>query len=245
MIAGALRAGTRAAGLGLDLFWAAGVFAVSGKRPLERARALHHVTQQMARTQGIVVRSSGRIPAGPVLLLANHVTYLDPIAITAALPCLPVAKAEVAKWPLIGTLARQAGVHFVQRERAQSRAGALRAMVRTLRGGASVLNFPEGTTTEGAAVLPLQPGSLAAARMAQVRIVPVAISWDPPEVSWTGEASFVPHYLRTAARPTLHANLRWGEPLMPTSLVSDAELSRRVHRFLYQSVQEMTQDAAA
>jgi 1-acyl-sn-glycerol-3-phosphate acyltransferase len=76
-----------------------------------------------------------------------------------------------------------------------------------------VLNFPEGTTTDGRALLPFRRGVFGAARLAKVPIVPVAIDYESPSLAWVGDEDFLPHYLRTAARPRTAVRVAFGSPM--------------------------------
>jgi 1-acyl-sn-glycerol-3-phosphate acyltransferase len=212
--------------------------------PRSRATVLHQVSRLLLQVHAIEVEEAGERPAGAALIVSNHVSYLDPLVIMARCPALPVAKEEVRGWLVIGGLCERSGVQFVSRAHSTSGAAVLRTMARTLRGGASILNFPEGTTTEGGHVLRLKPACFGAARIAQVPVVPVAIAWESRELSWTGSASFVPHYLRVAARERIRVRLRWGAPLESSDGATDLELSLLAHEFLARSVRE-TRDASA
>jgi 1-acyl-sn-glycerol-3-phosphate acyltransferase len=211
-----------------------------------RATVLQQISRALLRIHGIEVEERGMRPAGPALLVSNHVSYLDPVVVMASHPALPVAKDEVRRWPVIGWLCAGAGVQFVARARASSGAAVLRTMARTLQDGVSILNFPEGTTTSGRDVLPLKPGCFGIARAAGAPVVPVAIAWESESLSWTGDASFVPHYLQVAARQRIAVRLQWGDPLDASRAATDRqrELARRAHDFLSRAVQE-TWDAAA
>lgn len=213
--------------------------------PRSRAELLHRIAKRLLQVHDIEVEELGDRPSGPGLIVANHVSYLDPLVIMARHPALPVAKVEVRRWPLIGSLCERSGVQFVARSSSSSRAAVLQAMERALKGGASILNFPEGTTTQGIRVLPLKPAGFGVARSAQVPVIPVAIRWDSPDCSWTGDASFVPHYLGIAACERIRVRLHWGRPLAPASGCSDLELSRRAHEFLASSIHQEIRDAAA
>jgi 1-acyl-sn-glycerol-3-phosphate acyltransferase len=130
-------------------------------------------------------------------------------------PCAPIAKGEVAGWPVIGSGAVALGVSFLERGNAMSGARVLRRALRSLDAGVAVLNFPEGTTSDGTRLLPFRRGIFGAARLAGVPIVPIALSYASPAIAWTGGASFMPHYLRTAARDQVAARLAIGSPILP------------------------------
>jgi len=212
--------------------------------PRSRATVLQQIARLLLRVHDIEVEESGIRPGGPSLIVANHVSYLDPLVILACHPALPVAKEEVRTWPVIGTLCERAGVQFVSRASASSGAAALRTMARTLADGASILNFPEGTTSAGREVLPLKPGCFGVARAASVPVVPAAIAWDSESMSWTGDASFVPHYLKTAARERIRVRLRWGAAIEAPPATTKLELARRAHEFLTRALVEDLHAAA-
>src|SRR5687767_6635198 len=117
--------------------------------PLQAAHRLAGAIGTMARAHELVVTTRGEIPRGGALIVANHISYLDPIAILPQCPAAPLAKAEVAEWPIIGSLADALGVIFVARKDRMARARALRRIHDLLEAGVPVLNFPEGTTTRG------------------------------------------------------------------------------------------------
>jgi 1-acyl-sn-glycerol-3-phosphate acyltransferase len=171
------------------------------------------------------IRVSGPIPKGPVVLVANHVSYLDPVVLVGLVPALPVSKREVARWPLIGGVARRHGVLFVERADPRSGASVLRRARRALSRGLSVLNFPEGTTTNGEQVLPFRRGIFGVARHARVPVVPVALRFDDPELAWFGDALFLPHYARLLARSDATVRIRFGGPLTPERYGGAADLA--------------------
>jgi 1-acyl-sn-glycerol-3-phosphate acyltransferase len=169
---------------------------------------------------------SGPVPAGPVVLVANHVSWLDPLALARLLPCVPFAKREVSTWPIIGAIGRQHGVVFVDRRDAWSGALGLRSALRALAAGVSVLNFPEGTTTTGESMLPFRRGVFGLARLARVPVVPAALGCDDPDLTWTGSDLFLPHYLRTIARRESVIRVRFGWPMTPERYGSAEDLAR-------------------
>jgi 1-acyl-sn-glycerol-3-phosphate acyltransferase len=134
--------------------------------------------------------------------------------------CAPIAKSEVGSWPLIGACARNMGVILVERDNVYSRAHALRQAMTRLREGINVLNFPEGTTTDGSHVLPFQCGIFGIAQLSEVPVIPIGLDFHDSELCWTGDATFLPHYLKTAARAKNEITLRFGKPLYPAPFES-------------------------
>jgi lyso-ornithine lipid O-acyltransferase len=178
-----------------------------------RTQRLRDVMAEVVRSHQMSIDVEGRWPTEPCVLIANHVSYIDPVVIGAVHPIAPLAKAEVNRWPLIGTIGRRFGAIFVDRADPMSGARALRQAQATLAAGVSVLTFPEGTTSDGEGILPFHLGAFGLAVLANVPVVPVAITYDSPELAWTGGTTFLPHYLRTAARSAISVRLRVGEPM--------------------------------
>ncbi|MCS0635806.1 1-acyl-sn-glycerol-3-phosphate acyltransferase [Streptomyces sp. LP05-1] len=115
---------------------------------------------------------------GPVgtLVVANHVSWLDVIALLAVEPGLaPLAKREVGGWPLIGALARRLGVPFIDRDRPHRLPGAVAALAETLRSGRSVVVFPQATTWCAPAGGAFRPATFQAAIDAGAPVRPVSL----------------------------------------------------------------------
>jgi 1-acyl-sn-glycerol-3-phosphate acyltransferase len=183
--------------------------------PRVAAERLARALAAIARAHDLEVRVRGDIPQGRALIVSNHVSYLDPIALLPLCPALPIAKGEVADWPIIGGASRGLGVVFVQRNDPADRVRVLRRVHRLLAGGAAVLNFPEGTTTDGAEVAPFWRGTFGIAQRLDVPVIPVALRYRDPDLAWCGQATFLPHYWRTVRRPRVEVSIRFGAPMHP------------------------------
>ncbi|MFF0120899.1 lysophospholipid acyltransferase family protein [Micromonospora arida] len=92
----------------------------------------------------LVIR--GRLPRRRALLVANHASWLDILAVLAVAPTRMVAKREIRSWPVVGLLAAAAGTVFVDRARPLALPGTVARVADALRAGRSVAVFPEGTT---------------------------------------------------------------------------------------------------
>ncbi len=182
--------------------------------PVTAAYRQHDAARAICALHRVDVSVAGRVPSSPALLVSNHLGYLDPIVLGAILPCLALAKREVRSWPVLGPKLRELGVLFVDRGDPISGARALRAMLRAFAVGTSVLNFPEGTTSDGRALLPFRRGAFGAARIARVPIVPVLVEYDDARVAWVGDATFLPHYAALVARGPVRARVCFGRPIV-------------------------------
>jgi 1-acyl-sn-glycerol-3-phosphate acyltransferase len=226
-----LWAGARLAALGAT----AAVVAVrtrsirqGGCRARDRARLLRDGCRAILRHHGIEAVVDGAPPIGPALLACNHVSWLDPIVVAAFAPCAPISKLEMRGWPVIGTLAGGLGVIFYHRGNRHSGLDVLRAAEQSLRNQVALLNFPEGTTTDGAGVAPFHKGLFGLALRLGVPVVPVALRYEPADLAWTGDATFVPHYLRLAARGRSRVRLRFGQAVQPRDHASAVQLASGV-----------------
>ena len=135
-----------------------------------RVRVLGELPDELART-GMLAGSSGR------LLLVNHISWIDIFALDAVLPSRFVAKAEIGAWPVMGTLVTLAGTLYIERGRRHA-VHAMNHRVRDrLRAGESVAVFPEGTTTDGLALLPFHSNLVAPAMEVGCDVWPVALRY--------------------------------------------------------------------
>lgn len=175
--------------------------------------------QQMLGILGIELRLLGTPAGGPVLLVANHISWLDILVMHAARHCRFVSKAEVERWPLIGTLATGAGTLYIERESRRHAMRVVHHMAEALRAGDVLAVFPEGTTSDGQAVLPFHANMLQAAISADAPAQPVALAFVEAA---TGQPSFAPSYIgddtlvaslwRTLTAPPLAAVVAFGQP---------------------------------
>ncbi|MCS6898500.1 MAG: lysophospholipid acyltransferase family protein [Myxococcales bacterium] len=182
---------------------------------LGRARSLQEQLRKLMEIHGIQTSVEGVPPDGPSVVVCNHLSYLDPVIVGSLLPCAPIAKEELGGWPGFGSAARSFGVIFVRRGDPWSGARALLRAARVLRQGVSVLAFPEGTTTSGEVVLRFRWGVFGLARRLGVPVVPVRLDFEDTTLAWVGRQLFLPHYLRTAARPTSRVRVRFLDPMFP------------------------------
>jgi 1-acyl-sn-glycerol-3-phosphate acyltransferase len=185
----------------------AAVFASRAQRTARAILAAH----------GVTVHVSGSPPHVPAILAANHLSYLDPLVVSSVAPCISIAKGETSEWPLIGRGLQALGVLFVRRGDSYSGAVVLRRALRALHGGAVVLNFPEGTTSDGREVSAFRRGCFGLAALAGVPVVPTRIVYEDARVPWYGGQTFLPHYWRLAGASRVIARVFFGSPLSPSA----------------------------
>lgn len=141
---------------------------VSLRRHGRLARRLPMLFHRVACTLiGLRVNESGSRPHDvPALILSNHSSWIDIVALSALAPVSFVAKSEIAGWPVFGTLARLQRSIFVDRNNPRATGAIAQTMARRLGRGEWIVLFAEGTTSDGNRVLPFKAPLVGAARMA-------------------------------------------------------------------------------
>lgn len=181
---------------------------------------------------GIRLHVHGRpVAERPLLLAANHASWIDISAYGSVMPLSFVAKREVGTWPLIGFFARLQRSVFIDRTRRRSTADQADSIGRRLADGDAIMLFPEGTTSDGNQVLPFRSALFGAARAAldeagvEVVIVqPVAIAYTHmvglplgrsgrSKVSWVGDQDLAPHARELLAASDFDVSIVFGEPI--------------------------------
>ncbi|HEY8125721.1 MAG TPA: lysophospholipid acyltransferase family protein [Methylocystis sp.] len=170
---------------------------------------------------GIKVDARGALPAkAPRFVVANHVSWTDIIALASLHPLVFLAKSEVASWPVLGLLARLQGTVFVERGAKHDIARVNDALAHVLRAGGDLVIFPEGTSSDGAAVLPFRsahfaPLEVMAACGEAPTLAPVAIAYSDGankiDVGWYGDMTFLPHLWRLMKRGGAQCHIVFGE----------------------------------
>src|SRR5687768_6892979 len=144
--------------------------------PAARTRQVQAWARTLLTRLDVELKIVGTPPrAGPLLLVANHISWVDILALHAACHCRFVAKADVQRWPVIGTLATGAGTVYVARESRRDVLRVVHHMAQALRDGDILAIFPEGTTGDGSSVLPFHANLLQAAISADSPVQTVAI----------------------------------------------------------------------
>jgi 1-acyl-sn-glycerol-3-phosphate acyltransferase len=176
----------------------------------------------LARILGLRITVEGSPPPRGALLVANHMSYVDILLLAARLPCAFVARADVEGWPVIGLLCKAAGVIFVDRSRRSDAKRAGDALLAALERGRTVVLFPEGTSSDGTAVLPFRSSLLDGAARTGRPVWAAAVGYrtaagSPPAetaIAWWGDDEFLPHLSTLLTVPSVEGRIRFApEPI--------------------------------
>lgn len=165
---------------------------------------------------GVAVEVRGQPLEGNYMYIGNHRSYLDPIIALCDVMALPIAKAEVSSWPLIGYSAKVTGIVFVKRESRNSRRETLETMKEILEKGNAVLIYPEGTTHGDLTTMDFKMGAFRLAAENKFPIIPMAINYADKNDHWVGNDTFVPHFLRSFKKWKTVLQIEYGAPIAGT-----------------------------
>ena len=186
----------------------------------QRDLVVREWSRQMLRIMGVTLVVRGTPPArGPVLLVANHISWLDILVMDAAHPARFVSKADVKRWPVLGALITGAGTLYIERESRRDAMRVVHQMAAALLGDDTLAVFPEGTTGDGGELLPFHANLIQAAISAEAPALPVALQYldgvsgersDAP--LFVGETTLLQSVWRTLRADGLQACVHFGEP---------------------------------
>jgi 1-acyl-sn-glycerol-3-phosphate acyltransferase len=154
----------------------------------------------------------------PHMLVSNHLSYVDILVLLSQGCWTIVAKAEIARWPLMGAIARSVGTVFIDRSKRSNLARVNREIAGILGSGRSILVFPEGTSSGGAAVLPFKPAlfEVAVDTACPVNIAVLGYRTGPglppaqEVVCWWRDMTFPDHLYRLLRLPGFQATVSFG-----------------------------------
>lgn len=195
-----------------------GLLRLRGALTLEqRALWLQSASRGVLASLCIQCDAEGALPCGGIVV-SNHLSYLDIVIFAAAMPCFFVSKREVARWPFFGWAARSGGSIFLDRTSAASANAAALQMAERLKLAIPVLLFPEGTSTDGSAVLRFHARLFQPAVQASAPVTAAAIHYvradgaHERELCWYGDAGFLGHLWKVLGAPGFSAHLRFSQP---------------------------------
>ncbi|GGL89338.1 lysophospholipid acyltransferase family protein [Nakamurella endophytica] len=188
-------------------------------RPHRTGRVLQHASRWVLAALGVRVRCTGRPRAGASLVVGNHVSFLDVLALAACGPMRPVAKQDVASWPFVGGLARRTGTLFLRRDTWAELPDLVRAATAALRAGHRVQVFPEGTTRCGRSLGTFRRAAFQAAMDAAAVVSPVALRYTDgtgarsAAAPFVGDETLLQALRRVVAAPRLELHVQWLRPV--------------------------------
>ena len=178
---------------------------------------------------------------GPLLLVANHMSWLDITALHAARFCRFVSKADIKKWPFIGMLASGVGTLFIERESRRDAMRVVHHMTASLQAGDVLGVFPEGTTSDGSGLLPFHANLFQAAIAANAPVQPVGLQFINTRTGlqstapcYVGDDTLVGSVWRTLTTPDVAVVIHFGEPQL-----ADGRDRRALAAALSQAVAEL------
>ncbi|MEV0898720.1 lysophospholipid acyltransferase family protein [Actinoplanes sp. NPDC049802] len=193
---------------------------------LPRGAAARTLARAILAALGVRVVWRGPRPRPGSLLVANHVSWLDPVALAALLPVRVVAKHDVAGWPGIGGASRRAGAIFIDRTRPSTLPATVAEVAAALRAGRSVALFPEGTTYCGPDQGRFRPALFQAAIDAGAPVVPVSIGYDSTEAAFVADDTIWESVCRVARVRRLTLTLVAAPALRPAAGADRRALAR-------------------
>ncbi len=203
----------------------------------------------LARSLGIhiVVHGRRRRQRG-VLFVANHLSWADIPVLGSQVLAAFVAKSEVAGWGPVGFLSNLARTVYVERERRQATGAAKNAIAERLAAGENVILFPEGTNSDGIAVLPFKSSLFAAIEpadsgAADFVIQPVTIAYTRlngmpitrerlPDIAWIGDTALMPHLFAFMSLGKVRAELIFHPTVQLSDFPDRKALARHCHTII-------------
>lgn len=203
-------------GLCILRFW---LVLLRGGVTLERrAKWTQACSRMILASLGVQYEIEGQPPARG-LVVCNHLSYIDILVLSAAMPCFFVAKIEIGGWPFFGKAARTGGTIFVDRGSLASSMSVAEQMTERLKLSipVPVLLFPEGTSTDGSQVIRFHSRLIDPATAIGAPITTAAVSYviesgvEERELCWYGDEEFATHLWKVLGTAGFSAQLRFGE----------------------------------
>ncbi|MCF6322035.1 MAG: 1-acyl-sn-glycerol-3-phosphate acyltransferase [Rhizobiaceae bacterium] len=207
--------------------WVARLFRLKSSQKIPRL-----LNRLLLRIIGVRVNIHGDFStAHPLLLVSNHVSWVDILVMGSLKEICFIAKSEINSWPVINKLARLQGTVFIDRNNRRHAAIQADTIANRLLHGDVMVLFAEGTTSDGNKILDFNSSLLGAAQYAikqshidHVMVQPVAITYTrlhgiplgrryQPLASWPGDVGLMPHLLGFLKNSAFDVDVMLGEPL--------------------------------
>ncbi|MGW0334874.1 lysophospholipid acyltransferase family protein [Streptomyces sp. NPDC003011] len=191
----------------------------------------------IVRAAGVRVRITGTAAStGGLLLVANHISWLDVPLLGAVRPARMLAKAEIGRWPVAGPVAARGGVLFIDRDRLRALPGTVGRIADALRAGRAVAVFPEGSTWCGRAQGRFHRAVFQAALDAGVPVQPVRLCYRlaggaaSTAPAFVGDDSLLASVWRVVSTRGLVAEVEVREAIAPDGHPDRRALARAAQR---------------
>ena len=149
--------------------------------PAQTRLVVREWSRQLLSIMGVSLNCRGQVhERGPLLVVANHISWLDIVVMNACQPARFVSKADARHWPVLGALISGVGTLFIERENRRDAMRVVHLMAERLVDRDIVAVFPEGTTGDGRQVLPFHANLLQAAISTGTPVLPVSIGYRDP-----------------------------------------------------------------
>jgi len=226
---------------------AQGLLLLVGSPGAKRLPVLYH--RLVCRLLGLRITVEGRLGVQrPLLIAANHVSWMDIPVLSSLGPLSFIAKSEVAGWPVFGWLAKLQRSIFVDRARRQSTGTVNEEIARRLAQGDIIVLFAEGTSSDGNRVLPFRSALLGAAGQAAaaagpVYVQPLSIAYTRlhglpmgrvwrPRVAWYGDMDLAPHLWGVLKSGAVDVTVTLGEPIPFAASADRKRVTRDAENFV-------------
>lgn len=191
---------------------------------LARGQQLREIQQwatKLVRILQVEVDCNQPVPVdGAVLCVSNHLSWLDILVIQSLMPGVFVAKAQVRRWPVIGSMARACATIFVERSSARSTHAMVDSAAAALQQGTTVIAFPEGTSSDGSDLAPFHANIFEGAVRARTPVQPVTLRYvnidtgAPSEAAlFTGDMTLLTSLRNVIRTSNIRVHVHMGESL--------------------------------
>ena len=222
----------------------------------------HWYHRQVCRLVGIRLNVEGEVAEEQgVLLISNHVSWLDIAVLSAVAPVSFVAKQEVASWPFVSWLAKLQRSVFVDRDRRNEVGDKANEILERLAAGDHIVLFAEGTSSDGNGVVPFKTALFAAAKppggplMGKVSAQTLALTYTKiyglplcrrgrHVIAWYGDMDMASHAWRLLGLGPIDAHIRIGPPVPLDEFPDRKALARYAEEKVRKDVVELLRGRA-